>query len=468
MNPNPNRESGHPARGEEETLIPVTAKMVLSSCFERYGGLKGLRLNDGHHLHLVKIVGAVRDNTESAGSIKLEIEDGTGLVYVTLFKNKGDECSAVKAMREVSKVDRTYVRVIGRVRMSDGDGEREVQARDVRPVKSGNEITHHFLEVAYSHERWLERKPEAEAEETRARAPAFVLPRGKYTEDTVDPLNGRRPGQQAFPRTPIRTLLSAAQRSVVGLLCSQSSWRSPMDLESSGTERVKLEAVNLEQQFRANEPAVDPPEQVPEDPSILHDLQSVVGGFLDQAGAISRLEAIIAARDVTIAARDATIGELDACLDNQAECHEEELEDLREWSYEDRNIALAEVEGNVPTLKDKVCHQERVIGGVAERMDRYFASTSELQREVERLRAPMETATNNEELRCQLRNSMEQERQLRIDGCGYTATITEIGAQSAIDRRMVIERDTTIAYLRSTIRRLERRLCHGDERYHAE
>ena len=47
-----------------------------------------------------------------------------------------------------------YIRVIGEV--EDYDGVHEVIAFDVRPVSSGNKVTHHFLEVAYSFEKRLE------------------------------------------------------------------------------------------------------------------------------------------------------------------------------------------------------------------------------------------------------------------------------------------------------------------------
>ncbi len=35
-------------------------------------------------------------------------------------------------------------------------GAHEIIAFDVRPVSSGNEVTHHFLKVAYSFEKRLE------------------------------------------------------------------------------------------------------------------------------------------------------------------------------------------------------------------------------------------------------------------------------------------------------------------------
>jgi hypothetical protein len=47
-----------------------------------------------------------------------------------------------------------YICVIGEV--ADYYGVHEIIAFDIQPVSSGNEVTHHFLEVAYSYEKRLE------------------------------------------------------------------------------------------------------------------------------------------------------------------------------------------------------------------------------------------------------------------------------------------------------------------------
>jgi hypothetical protein len=47
-----------------------------------------------------------------------------------------------------------HIRVIGEV--VDYYGVHEIIAFDIRTVSSGNEVTHHFLEVAYSYEKRLE------------------------------------------------------------------------------------------------------------------------------------------------------------------------------------------------------------------------------------------------------------------------------------------------------------------------
>jgi hypothetical protein len=47
-----------------------------------------------------------------------------------------------------------YIRVIGEV--EDYYGTHKIIAFDVPPVSSGNEVTYHFFEVAYSPEKRLE------------------------------------------------------------------------------------------------------------------------------------------------------------------------------------------------------------------------------------------------------------------------------------------------------------------------
>jgi hypothetical protein len=47
-----------------------------------------------------------------------------------------------------------FIRVIKEV--GNYYGMHEIIAFDIRPVSSGNEVTHHFLEGAYSYEKRLE------------------------------------------------------------------------------------------------------------------------------------------------------------------------------------------------------------------------------------------------------------------------------------------------------------------------
>ncbi|KAL3791649.1 hypothetical protein ACHAW5_007436 [Stephanodiscus triporus] len=143
---------------DEQTLIPVTARMVHSALGDPSGGTD-LTLSDGRPLHMVKLVAAVRNHEERSTNVFIDVEDGTGLVSVKVWVNEGDECSAAAALRRDAATDHTYIRVIGQVR--EFDGQRQIVANDVRPVSSGNELTYHLLEVAHSYEKHLRMQSDA-------------------------------------------------------------------------------------------------------------------------------------------------------------------------------------------------------------------------------------------------------------------------------------------------------------------
>ncbi len=73
----------------EHTLIPVTAWMIHSSVWnsERFV------LKDGQLFHMVKHVGAIRNFRENIKHVQIDMEDGTGLVQVILWR-KEKECTA--------------------------------------------------------------------------------------------------------------------------------------------------------------------------------------------------------------------------------------------------------------------------------------------------------------------------------------------------------------------------------------
>ncbi len=64
----------------EHTLIPVTTRMIHSAVwnYERFV------LKDCQPLHMVKLVGAVRNFCENIKHVQIDVEDGTGLVQVIL------------------------------------------------------------------------------------------------------------------------------------------------------------------------------------------------------------------------------------------------------------------------------------------------------------------------------------------------------------------------------------------------
>ncbi len=132
----------------EHTLLPVMAKMIHSSVwdFERFV------LKDARPLHMVKLVGDVRNFHANIKHVQIDVEDGTGLVRVILWR-KEKECTAQCWLIHECNSN-GYICAIGEVK--DYCGLHEIFAFDVRPVSSGNEVTHHFLAVAYSFEKRLE------------------------------------------------------------------------------------------------------------------------------------------------------------------------------------------------------------------------------------------------------------------------------------------------------------------------
>lgn len=137
---------------DEQTLIPVTAKMVKEAMGDPNPGGTDMNLKDGRALHMIKLVGAVRNHEERSTNVFIDVEDGTGLVQVKVWVNEGDECSAAALLRSEASMDHVYICIIGQIR--EFDGQRQIVANDVRPVSSGNELTYHLLEVAHSYEKY--------------------------------------------------------------------------------------------------------------------------------------------------------------------------------------------------------------------------------------------------------------------------------------------------------------------------
>ncbi len=101
---------------------------------------------------MVKFVGAVRNYSMNIKNVMIDVEDGTGLVWVILWW-KENECMAEQQL--IHKwTGNGYIHVIGEIK--DYYGVHKIIAFDVQPVSSGNKVTHHFLEVAYSFEKMLE------------------------------------------------------------------------------------------------------------------------------------------------------------------------------------------------------------------------------------------------------------------------------------------------------------------------
>ncbi len=107
----------------EHTLIPVMVKMIHSAVrdWERFV------LKDGRPLHMVKLVGAVRNFCMYVKHIQIDLEDGTGLVRV-FFWWKQKECMAQRHLIDECNGNR-YIRVIGEV--ADYYGVHEIIAFNI-------------------------------------------------------------------------------------------------------------------------------------------------------------------------------------------------------------------------------------------------------------------------------------------------------------------------------------------------
>mmetsp|Transcript_23611 Transcript_23611/g.67691 ORF Transcript_23611/g.67691 Transcript_23611/m.67691 type:complete len:272 (+) Transcript_23611:166-981(+) len=135
---------------DEQTVIPVTIRMVLRSQQDVAGGDGSLELEDGRKLALVRFVGAVRSCEENSTNNVYTVEDGTGLIEVKQWVNDNSECSALQELRQQTLKEHIYVKVVGQIK--DYEGNKIIVANSVRPVGTGNELTHHMLEVVYSAE----------------------------------------------------------------------------------------------------------------------------------------------------------------------------------------------------------------------------------------------------------------------------------------------------------------------------
>jgi hypothetical protein len=93
----------------EHTLIPVTAKMLHSAVWDS----ERFVLKDGQPLHMVKLIGAIRNFCVNIKHIQIDVEDGTGLVQLILWRGE-KECTALRHLIDKCNSNR-YIHVIGEV-----------------------------------------------------------------------------------------------------------------------------------------------------------------------------------------------------------------------------------------------------------------------------------------------------------------------------------------------------------------
>jgi hypothetical protein len=107
----------------EHMLIPVTAKMIHSSGWDS----ERFVLKDCRPLHMVKLVGAVRNFCVNIKHVQIDVEDGTELVRVILWR-KAKECMAQRCLIDKCNSNH-YICVIGEV--EDYHGVHKIIAFDV-------------------------------------------------------------------------------------------------------------------------------------------------------------------------------------------------------------------------------------------------------------------------------------------------------------------------------------------------
>jgi hypothetical protein len=88
----------------EHMLIPVTVKTIHSAVQD----CKWFVLKDSRLLHMVKLVGAVRNFCVHDKHVQINLEDGTGLLRV-VFWQKQKKCTAQRHLIDECKVIITFV-----------------------------------------------------------------------------------------------------------------------------------------------------------------------------------------------------------------------------------------------------------------------------------------------------------------------------------------------------------------------
>lgn len=134
---------------DEQTVIPVTVLMAMRSQRDPSGG-DALVLDDGRKLASIKIVGATRQVQDFSTNAVYEVEDGTGLIEVKQWVDDND-CTAMSELRNETLRENVFLKIVGQIK--DYDGKKIVVANSIRPLSTGNELTHHMLEVVYSAEK---------------------------------------------------------------------------------------------------------------------------------------------------------------------------------------------------------------------------------------------------------------------------------------------------------------------------
>jgi replication factor A2 len=133
---------------DEQTLIPINLDMACKATTNPEGDLT---LEDGRPLHTVKLIAAVREVEEQSTCVVWKLEDCTGYLEAKQWVDDNDP-SIMTEMRKEAAQDCIYVKVIGQLK--EFQGVKTLMINSICPIVTGNQLTHHFLEVMYSAEKF--------------------------------------------------------------------------------------------------------------------------------------------------------------------------------------------------------------------------------------------------------------------------------------------------------------------------
>ena len=179
---------------DEQNVLPVTiAMMVTSQTVDDRP-----QLQDGRVLHRVRFVAAVRNYEDMSTNIEYEVEDGTGMIKVKEWLDDHKENAKTAEIRELTKKEHVYVKITGQLK--DYNGNKQVVANSIRPLTTGNELSHHMLEVVYMEQK--QKEPQ--------QAPAFSAGFGQ-PQQPCRPLQTTANGQGDTLREQILEMIKSNQ-----------------------------------------------------------------------------------------------------------------------------------------------------------------------------------------------------------------------------------------------------------------
>jgi replication factor A2 len=131
------------AKREEQRLLNVTIRQLQLST--RPNPEAKWMINNVD-VFSVTFIGCIVNVVDQSTFVKFTLEDGTGTIQVSMFKNDDEveEASPLSDYREGS-----YIRVVGSLK--DYSGVKSITAFKLRPVTDHNELTYHLMSSIYQH-----------------------------------------------------------------------------------------------------------------------------------------------------------------------------------------------------------------------------------------------------------------------------------------------------------------------------